>query len=73
MGKNTGEGYRKGSVDDRTQVENPKTGNWTKRNREEGSEEAGQFMEVRQDGEPFKGVAKEPDERRRPEEDEDED
>lgn len=57
MGKNTGEGYRKGSVDDRTQVENTKTGNWVKRNREE-------------DGEPFKGVAQEPDERRRTDDDE---
>jgi hypothetical protein len=65
MAKNTGEGYRKGAVDDRTQIENPKTKKWTKRKRKDSNENAGQFMEVRKDGEPFKGVAKEPDERRR--------
>ena len=70
MARNTGEGYRKGAVDDRTQIENPKTKKWIKRNREEESGKAGQFMEVRKDGEPFKGVAKEPDERRRPDDDE---
>ncbi|OBX19190.1 hypothetical protein A9995_08650 [Erythrobacter sp. QSSC1-22B] len=64
MARNTDDGHRTGSVDDRTQVKNPVTGNWTKRNRAEGSDEAGQFMEVKQDGEPFKGVAKEPDGRR---------
>lgn len=64
MAKNTGEGHRIGSVDDRTQIKNPKTGKWTKRNRVEDSENAGQFQEVKQDGEPFKGVAQEPDERR---------
>ncbi|MDQ3635050.1 MAG: hypothetical protein M3405_11165 [Acidobacteriota bacterium] len=64
MAKNTGEGHRKGSVDDRTQVKNPKNDKWIKRNREEGSKERGQFMEVKKDGESFKGVAEEPDERR---------
>lgn len=64
MAKNTGEGYREGSVDDRTQVKNPKNDKWIKRDREEGSENRGQFTEVKKDGEPFKGVAKEPDERR---------
>lgn len=59
MAKNTGEGYRKGAVNDRTQTENPLTGDWTKRDRE-----SGEFMEVKGDGEPFKGVAKEPDGRR---------
>ena len=68
MAKNTGDDHRKGSVDDRTQVKNPATGHWTKRNREEGSANAGQFMDVKSDGEPFKGVAKEPDGRRRPDE-----
>jgi hypothetical protein len=58
MGKNTEEGYRKGAVKDRTQVQNPQTGDWTKRNREDG-----EFMDVKADGEPFKGVAKEPDKR----------
>ena len=64
MAKNTGEDHRIGSVDDRTQVKNPATGHWTKRNREEGAEGEGQFMDVKSDGEPFKGVAKEPDGRR---------
>ncbi|MGB9181346.1 MAG: hypothetical protein WCB68_19090 [Pyrinomonadaceae bacterium] len=58
MGKNTGEGYRQGAVKDRTQTENPHTGDWTKRNREDG-----EFMDVKEDGKPFKGVAKEPDKR----------
>ena len=61
MARNSGEGHRIGSVDDRTQVKNPVTGKWTKRNREDGSDEAGQFMDVKDDGAPFKGVAKEPD------------
>jgi hypothetical protein len=64
MARNTGDNHRIGSVDDRTQVKNTATGHWTKRNREEGSAEAGQFMHVKSDGEPFKGVAKERDERR---------
>lgn len=70
MAKNTGEGYRKGSVEERSQVKNRKTGKWTKRSREEDSENAGQFTEVKKDGEPFKGVAQEPDERRSDDEDE---
>ncbi|HKR02615.1 MAG TPA: hypothetical protein VJT09_18195 [Pyrinomonadaceae bacterium] len=56
MGKNTGEGYRQGAVKNRTQTENPQTGDWTKRNREDG-----EFTAVKKNGEPFKGVAKEPD------------
>ena len=64
MARNTNDDHRIGSVEDRTQVHNPATGKWTKRNREEGSPEAGQFMDVKSDGEPFKGVAREPDERR---------
>lgn len=64
MAKNTGEGYRVGSVGDRTQVQNPVTGDWTKRDRDPDSESAGKFMDVKSDGTPFKGVAKEPDGRR---------
>ena len=64
MARNTNEGYRLGSIDDRTQVLNPATGHWTKRNREGGGSEAGQFMAVKTDGTPFKGIAKEKDERR---------
>jgi len=59
MAKNTGKSYRQGSVNDRTQAQNPKTGQWVKRDAE-----TGRFMDVKQDGEPFKGVAKEVDDRR---------
>jgi hypothetical protein len=55
MGKNTGDGYRKGAVRERTQFER-EDGNFQKRD-----EKTGHFMEVKQDGTPFKGVAKEPD------------
>jgi len=64
MAKNTGEDHRKGSVDERTQVENPKTDQYVKRNRDHDSDDDGEFMDVKQDGEKFKGVAKEPDKRR---------
>jgi hypothetical protein len=59
MAKNTGEGYRKGSVKDRSQIQNPKTGQWIKRDAD-----TGKFMDVKEDGEPFKGVAKEVDDRK---------
>ena len=49
MAKNTGEGYRIGSVDDRTQVKNPATGKWTKRDRSDG-DDAGEFIDVKRDG-----------------------
>ena len=58
MATNTGDGYRKGSVTDRTQVENGNEG-WTKRDAD-----TGEFMDQKADGEPFKGVAREPDGRR---------
>ena len=64
MAKNTGEGHREGSVDDRTQVENTKTDQYVKRNRDADSDDAGKFMDVKQDGTKFKGVAQEPDKRR---------
>ena len=54
MAKNTGKGYRRGAVDNRSQVYNPVTEQWIKRN-----SETGQFMDGKQDGEPFKGVRKE--------------
>ncbi|ECJ6092457.1 hypothetical protein GR78_06825 [Salmonella enterica] len=60
MAKNTGDGYRKGSVTDRTQVQNPQNGNYTKRDTT-----TGRFIEQKQDGTPFKGVAKEVDDRRK--------
>lgn len=59
MAKNTGKGYRQGSVNDRTQVQNPNTGQWVKRDTE-----TRRFMDVKEDGKPFKGVAKEVDDRR---------
>ncbi len=68
MARNTGDEHRIGSVDDRSQVKNTATGKWTKRNREDGSADAGQFMDVKSNGEPFKGVAKERDGRRSDEE-----
>lgn len=64
MAKNTGEGHREGSVDDRTQTKNTKTGQYVKRNRDPDSDNNGEFMDVKQDGEKFKGVANEPDKRR---------
>jgi hypothetical protein len=58
MAKNTGDGYRKGSVNDRTQSQTP-SGNWVKRDTDNG-----RFMDQKQGGDPFKGVAKEKDGRR---------
>lgn len=60
MAKNTGEGFRQGSVKDRTQTQNPQNGNWTKRDTD-----TGKFIDQKSGGEPFKGVAKEPDGRRK--------
>ena len=53
MAKNTGDNTRKGAVKQREQVLNPKTDKWTKRDKE-----TGKFMDVKSDGEPFKGVTK---------------
>ena len=55
MGKNTGEGFRRGAVRGRTQFERP-DGLFQKRD-----ETTGEFMEVKQTPGPFKGIAKEPD------------
>lgn len=65
MATNTGKGSRIGAVKNRTQVENPKTGDYVKRNEEPDDSHKGEFMAVKKDGKPFKGVAKEPDERRK--------
>ena len=54
MAKNTGEGHRVGEVKGRSQVHNPETDTWTKR--DAGS---GEFMDGKKDGKPFKGVRKE--------------
>jgi hypothetical protein len=65
MAKNTGSGSRKGAVKGRTQVKNPKTGDWVERDETKGSKSKGRFKNVKEDGTPFKGVAKEPDKRRK--------
>ncbi|WP_285412937.1 hypothetical protein [Variovorax sp. efr-133-TYG-130] len=56
MAKNdpVGDNARRGAVKNRSQVLNPTTNNWTKRNGDNG-----QFMDQKQDGAPFKGVRKE--------------
>lgn len=58
MARNTGKGYRIGSVDRRSQYHHEKNDTWYKRNREDG-----RFMDGKADEDPFKGVAREPDER----------
>lgn len=60
MAKNTGSDFRCGAVTARTQFQRP-DGHWQKRD-----ERTGQLMEVKSDGNPFKGVAKEPDGRDTP-------
>lgn len=56
MAKNppVGDGHRIGAVKGRSQVYNPRTGHWTKRNAG-----TGQFMNQKADDKPFKGVRKE--------------
>jgi hypothetical protein len=60
MAKNTGKDFRKGSVDDRSQLNlDPKNGKFVKRDLT-----SGEFIDLKEDEKPFKGVAKEPDKRR---------
>lgn len=56
MAKNppAGDGHRHGAVRGRSQVQNPVTGHWTKRDTE-----TGRFVDVKSDSQPFKGVRKE--------------
>ncbi|MDX1939644.1 MAG: hypothetical protein SFU99_03785 [Saprospiraceae bacterium] len=56
MAKNgkSGDNRRHGAVKGRSQTYNPKTGKWTKRDTN-----TGKFLDVKKDGEPFKGVSKE--------------
>lgn len=49
-----GDGHRNGAVRGRSQTYNPKTETWVKRD-----SDTGQFMDVKSDGKPFKGVTKE--------------
>ena len=50
----TGDNHRNGAVRNRSQIQNPKTGQYVKRNAE-----TGRFMDVKKNGTPFKGVRKE--------------
>jgi hypothetical protein len=50
----SGDGHRNGAVRQRSQVFNPVTKHWTKRDTE-----SGKFVDQKADGKPFKGVRKE--------------
>ena len=56
MAKNSppGDNQRIGAVRDRSQTYNPKTRQWVKRD-----DDTGRFMDVKQNGKPFKGVRRE--------------
>jgi hypothetical protein len=49
-----GDGHRNGAVRERSQVLNPKTEQWVKRDTD-----TGRFIDVNQNGKPHKGVRKE--------------
>lgn len=55
MAKNgtTGDGHRNGAVKDRVQYHNPLTNQWVK-----VDTNTNKFIDVKQDGTPFKGVTK---------------
>jgi hypothetical protein len=52
--KEPGDNRRVGAVKTRSQVKNPVTGKWTKRD-----DKSGKFMDQKADSKPFKGVRKE--------------
>ncbi len=54
VNKPTGDNTRKGAVRERSQVYNPKTEQWVKRDTN-----TGQWIDVNQNGKPHKGVRKE--------------
>lgn len=54
MAKNTGNNFRIGAVVNRTQVYNPKSGSWVKRD-----SDTGKFIDAKADSNPFKGITKE--------------
>lgn len=54
--KTSGDNQRKGAVKARSQIKNPLTGTWTKRD-----DKSGKFMDVKADAKPFKGVRKDRD------------
>lgn len=60
MAKNTGTGHRHGSVNNRTQTHNPQNSTWVKRDTD-----SGRFIDQKSDNKPFKGIAKEVDDRRK--------
>lgn len=49
-----GDGHRQGAVRERSQTFNPKTEQWVKRDAK-----TGHFLDVKQDGDKFKGVRRE--------------
>jgi len=49
-----GDGHRNGAVKNRSQVFNPRSKAWVKRD-----DETGQFLDMKSDPKPFKGVRKE--------------
>ena len=49
-----GDNHRKGAVRDRSQVFNPQSDRWVKRDKDNG-----RFMDQKADPDPFKGVRKE--------------
>ena len=51
--KTPGDSKRAGAVKTRSQIKNPITGTWTKRD-----DKSGKFMDVKADPKPFKGVRK---------------
>lgn len=53
MATNTGNNYRQGAVRDRSQVHNPRTNRWVKRD-----SATGRFKDGKADRTPFKGVRK---------------
>jgi hypothetical protein len=54
MAVNTGKSMRSGAIKERSQVFNPATGHYIKRDAM-----TGKFMDIKEDGKPFKGVRKE--------------
>lgn len=54
MAKNTGRGFRRGAVRTRSQVRNPLTQLWAKRD-----DSSGRFVDVKTGGGRFKGVRRE--------------
>ena len=50
----SGDGHRNGAVKNRTQTFNPKAEQWVKRD-----SDTGRFIDVKQNGTPFKGIRRE--------------